>query len=161
MTIAADRQASLLAAAFAGLLLFNPGNMTLLAQGLNTEGAIDAIVGSDVTTGEEAVAADEERLLAALDSTTENAAEVRKRFMIDHVEIVFLPDFGEEETAVEAKAAELEPEIAQLRSEIQGSAIFYHAVDSHSVLLNDVIALEFDDDNAVTIFVAGNAPGGG
>lgn len=136
-----------------------PGS-PLMAQGLDAEGTIDAIVGSDVNTNEEAVADDEARIVAAIEKTPENIGEVRRRFAIDRVDIVFLPDFGEEETGAEAKAAEFETQIAELRTEIQGSAIFYHAVDSRSVLLNDVIALEFGDDNGVTIFVAGPEPGG-
>ena len=135
-----------------------PGS-PLMAQGLNTEGTIDAIVGSDVNTNEEAVADDEDRIVAAIEKTPESASEVRRRFSIDRVDIVFLPDFGDEETAVEAKAAEFESQITELRNEIQGSAIFYHALDSRSVLLNDVIALEFGDDNGVTIFVSGHQPG--
>lgn len=131
-----------------------------LAQGLDAEGTIETIVGSDVTTGEEAVAADEERIVSAIADTAANVAEVRKRFSIDRVEIIFLPDFGEEETAAEAAFAEREAEIAALREAIQGSAIFYHAIDSRSVLLTDVVALEFDDDNGVTIFVAGQQRGG-
>jgi len=135
-----------------------PGS-PLMAQGLNTEGTIDAIVGSDVNTNEEAVADDEDRIVAAIEKTPQNTGEVRRRFSIDRVDIVFLPDFGDEETAVEAKAAEFESQITELRNEIQGSAIFYHALDSRSVLLNQVIALEFGDDNGVTIFVAGPEPG--
>lgn len=135
-----------------------PGS-PLMAQGLNTEGTIEAIVGSDVNTDEEAVADDEDRIVAAIEKTQDNAGEVRRRVSIERVDIVFLPDFGEEETAVEAKAAEFESRIAELRNEIQGSAIFYHALDSRSVLLNDVIALEFGDDDGVTIFVAGRQPG--
>ncbi len=149
-----------LAAALALMLAVAPGS-PLMAQGLDAEGAIDAIVGSEVNTNEEAVTDDGDRIVAAIERTAENTGEVRKRFAIDRVDIVFLPDFGDEETEVEAKAAEFGDQIAALRTEIQGSAIFYHAVDSRSVLLTDVIALEFDDDNGVTIFVAGGEPGTG
>lgn len=137
-----------------------PGS-PLWAQGLDAEGAIDTIVGSEVNTDEETVAAGEERIVAAIDKTPENIGEVRRRFAIDRVDIVFLPDFGEEQTAAEARAAALEDRIAELRNEMQGSAIFYHAVNSRSILLTDVIALEFGDDNGVTIFVAGPEPRSG
>lgn len=130
----------------------------LVAQGLNTEEAIEAILGSSVNTTEEHLADDEDRIIAAIERTPENTSEVRRRFNVDRIDIVFVPEFGEEETAVETKAAEFDVQIAELRNEIQGSAIFYHAVDSRSVLLTDVIALEFDDDNGVTIFVAGSEP---
>lgn len=130
-----------------------------LAQGLDAEGAIDIIVGSEVTTGEESVSADEERVVAAIEKAGENAAEVRKRVSVDHLEIMFLPDFGDEETAAEIAFEERKTEVAALREAIQGSAVFYHAVDSRSVLLTEIVAIEFDDENNVTIFVAGSESG--
>lgn len=147
-------------AAMAAFLLVSTPQMALMAQGLDAEGAIDTIVGSDVTTGEEAATADEERIVAAIENTAETSADVRKKFSLDRVEIIFLPDLGDDETAVEAKMAEFEPQIAELREAIQGSAMFYHAIDSRSVLLTDIVALEFDDDNGVTIFVRGEQPAG-
>lgn len=139
-------------------LLASMPNMALLAQGLDAEGAIDTIVGSEVTTGEEAATADEARIVAAIENTAETVSEVRRKFALDRVEIIFLPDLGDDETAVEAKMTEFAAQIEELRAEIQASAIFYHAINSHSVLLTDVVALEFDDDNGVTIFVAGAEP---
>lgn len=144
----------------AALLLMSTPHMHLMAQGLDTEGAIDTIVGSDVTTGEERAAADEARIVAAIENSSAAAAEVRKKFSLDRVEIIFLPDIGEEKTEVEAKLAEFEPQLTELRESIQGSAMFYHAVDSRSIMLNNIVALEFDDDNGVTIFVAGEKPPG-
>ena len=147
-------------AAMAAFLLVSTPQMALMAQGLDAEGAIDTIVGSDVTTGEEAAGADEERIVAAIENTAETSAEVLKKFSLDRVEIIFLPDLGDDDTAVEAKMAEFEPQIAELREAIQGSAMFYHAIDSRSVLLTDIVALEFDDENGVTIFVRGEKPAG-
>src|SRR5690606_16331629 len=97
------------AATAAALLLVSTPHMSLMAQGLDTEGAIDTIVGSDVTTGEERAAAEEARIVAAIENSSAVAAEVRKKFSLDRVEIIFLPDIGEEETEVEAKLAEFEP----------------------------------------------------
>lgn len=142
----------------AAMIILAPAGQ-LVAQGLDTKEAIEAILGSSVNTTEEPLAEDEDRIIAAIERTSENTGEVRKRFNMDRIDIVFVPEFGEEETAVEAKAAEFQVQITELHNEIQGSAIFYHAVDSRSVLLTDVIALEFDDDNGVTIFVAGSEPG--
>lgn len=146
------------AAAVASLLAWAPG-MPSLAQGLDADGAIDAIVGSDITTGEEPVLADAARIVAAIEKTSDNAAEVRKRFTLDRVDIVFLPDFDEETTEIDEKLSEFAQQIEELRTEIQGSALFYHAVDSRAVALTDIIAVEFDGDNA-TIFVAGRDPEG-
>lgn len=146
------------AALAAAFLFASAPDRALFAQGLDAEGAIDAIVGSEVTTGQEAAQADEARIVAAIENTGEAAAEVRRKFSLDRVEIIFLPDIGEADTAVEAKMAEFGDRIDELRTEIQASAIFYHALDSRSVLLTDVVAVEFDDANGVTIFVSGNEP---
>lgn len=148
--------------AFATALLFSavPG-VPLMAQGLEAEGAVEAIVGSDVKTGQEAVTADEGRIVAAIEQTRENIEHVRKSFNIDGVDIIFLPDLNEEETAVDAKMQEFASEISELQTEIQGSAIFYHAINSRRVLVTDVIAIEFGDNNSATIFVAGSEPGTG
>ncbi|TKT83031.1 hypothetical protein XW59_000660 [Aquamicrobium sp. LC103] len=148
------------ALAGAVFLLASTPNMALLAQGLNSGEAIDTIIGSDVKTGEEQAAGDESRIISAIENTPANISEVRKKFSLDSVVIIFLPDIGGEESEVDRKIAERQTEIVELREAIEGSAMFYHAVDSRSVLLRDIIALEFDDKNGVTIFVAGNEPSG-
>lgn len=152
-------RARLIAAAGAFLLSASP--LPLQAQGLDAEGAIDTIVGSEITTGEEEAGADEDRIIAAIENTPATIAEVRKKFSLDAVEIVFLPDVGPdrgEDGAVDAKVEEFGPRIAELREAIEGSAMFYHAINSNRILLRDIVALEFDDDNGVTIFVAGTQP---
>jgi hypothetical protein len=129
-----------------------------VAQGLDAEGAIDAIVGSDVTTGEEKASNDEARIVAAIENAAKAAADVRRKFSLDRVEIVFIPDVDDKETSLEAKLEQYKPQVTELRESIQGSAMFYHAVDSRSIMLTEVIALEFDDANGVTIFVSGEKP---
>jgi len=130
-----------------------------LAQGLDAEGTIKTIIGSEVQTVEEAVASDAGRVIAAIEKSLDNAAEVRKRFSLDNVRIVFLPDLdddgSDEEARVKAAMEKFRGEITTLREAVQGSAIFYHAINSHSVLLNDIVAVEFGDENDVTILVAG------
>lgn len=147
-----------LVAPVALLLLACAPDIALLAQGLDAEGAIETIVGSQVETAEEAIATDEKRIIAAIENSSANAAEVRKRFTVDNVRIVFLPDLEEKGAAVKAKIEEAGSGIAALREAIQGSAIFYHAIDSRSVLLDDIIAVEFGEKNDVTILVAGREP---
>lgn len=144
--------------ALAAFLLACAPDIALLAQGPDAQGAIDTIIGSDVETAEEAIAADERRVIAAIENSSRNAAEVRKRFSVDTVRIVFLPDLEEKGAAVKAKIEEFGDGIAALREAIHGSAIFYHAVDSRSVLLDDIIAVEFGEKADVTIMVAGREP---
>lgn len=145
------------AVAVTAFLIVSAPSVTLMAQGLDAEGAIDTIVGSDVKTGEEAAAADQERLIGAIENTSANISEVRKKFSLDELEIIFLPDI-EQQAVLQAKIAEYENLIVELRQAIEGSAMFYHAVNSKDVLLRDIVALEFDDQNGVTIFVQGERP---
>ncbi len=144
-------------AVVAALLLASTPQMGLMAQGLDAEGTIDTIVGSDVTTNQEDVSTEEKRIVAAIENAAEAAAEVRRKFSLDRVEIVFVPDIDAEGTATARKLAQFAPQIEELRESIQSSAMFYHAVDSRSVMLADIAALEFDED-AVTIFVRGEQP---
>jgi hypothetical protein len=75
----------------------------------------------------------------------------------DKVEIVFLPDLDEQGSDVRAMLDERRDELLELQQAIEGSAMFYHAVDSRRILLRDIVGLEFEN-NDVTIFVAGSDP---
>lgn len=131
-------------------------NPPLLAQGLDNEESIDAIVGSDVKTEEAEGGAETERVVSAIDDTLANAESVRKAFNLDALEIIFLTERTGEQGAIGKAIAEHEEEIEALRESIEGSAMFYHAVDSRSILLRDIVAVEFGKDNTVTIFVNGS-----
>ncbi|WP_367717032.1 hypothetical protein AB2N04_03315 [Nitratireductor sp. GISD-1A_MAKvit] len=134
-------------------------NSPLSAQGLQSEKAIDAIVGSKVKTEEVGAGAASERVVAAIDATAENAERVRKTFSLDEIDIVFLPDLEDDGNDIGEAIAKHENEITLLRESIEGSALFFHAVDSRSIQLRDVVALEYADNGAVTIFVKGGANG--
>ncbi len=129
----------------------------LHAQGLDAEGAVEAIVGSDVKTGEVAIADEGERILAAIADVAASTAEVRKRFNLGEVSIVLLTDLDEPGNPVAAAIEENDEAIDALRVEIEGSAMFYHAIDSNNVLLQNVIAMEFDGDDATIFAVGGGA----
>lgn len=147
-----------LAVPLAILLACMTGNVSL-AQGLDAEETIETIVGSQIETAEETAATDEAGIIAAIEQSLDNAAEVRKRFSIDNVRIVFLPDLVDKDAASQTPVGvameKFSAEIAKLREDIQGSAIFYHAINSRSILLVDIVAVQFGDDNDVTILVAG------
>jgi|UniRef100_Q11BA8 hypothetical protein len=157
-----DRPASLgfaertlfLVAAFTFLLL--PISQQPLAQGLQSQESIDAIVGSDVKTEETTKNAQVERILTAIQMTQDSAERVRKAFTVNELEIVFLPDLGKETGAIEKAIEEHEADIEVLRDSIEGSAMFYHAIDSRQILLQDVVAMEFGTDDRATIFVTGD-----
>jgi hypothetical protein len=130
-----------------------------LAQGLDAEGARETIIDAPVVTEQKPVAEEDGRIVAAIAKSDENTAEVRKRFQVGKVDIVFVEGLADGNSpAAETIAATAEP-IADLRKEIEGSAIFYHALASERVLVRDVIAVEFGDDDSVTIFVAAPSAG--
>ena len=141
------------------LLLAGIPGQVLLAQGLDAQETIETIVGSPVETAEEAIGADEAGIITAIENSLDNATDIRKRFTLDNVRIVFLPDLAEKDGAaqnrVRAVMEKYRSEINTLQESIQGSAIFYHAVNSRSILLNNIVAVQFTDKNDVTIFVAG------
>lgn len=129
------------------------------AQGLGIEGARETIVDAPVVTEEKPVAAENERITDAIGKSIENAAALRKRFNVGQVDIVFVPGLAEPDSPLAETISTNAASIDALRKEIEGSAIFYHAVASQHVLLRDVIAVEFGEDDAVTIFVAKRAAG--
>lgn len=132
--------------------------MPLMAQGLDEEGAIETIIDAPVGTEEKTVEEEETRIAAAIDRSRENAAEIRKRFAIEEVEIVFVPDLSGRKPALQQKIKDNEEAIKEVQTAIEGSAIFFHAIDSRQVLLRDVVAVEFGDKDRITIFAAGKAP---
>ncbi|WP_051469281.1 hypothetical protein [Chelativorans sp. J32] len=147
-------RALFLAAALAFVL--PPLSQPPLAQGLQSQESIDAIVGSDVKTEETTKNAQVERILAAIEMTQDSAERVRKAFTVNALEIVFLPDLGKGSGAIEKAIEEHEEDIEALRDSIEGSAMFYHAIDSREILLQDVVAVEFSSDDSATIFVTGD-----
>lgn len=128
----------------------------LNAQGLESEKTIDTIVGSDVKTEEARAANDPAAIIAAIEHSLPNTEEVRKRSKLANVEIVFLEDLAEagEPESVEKKVKEHKEEIVALREAIEGNAMFFHAINSRSVLTRDVVAVEFDKADGVKIYAA-------
>jgi hypothetical protein len=128
----------------------------VLAQAVD-DAAREAIIGSEVTEEEVEAAAEPERVIAAIEKTPENIATVRKTTNLDKVDIVFLPDAAAAEGGpppeIAAKIEERKDEIAELRQELEGNAMLYHAIDSRRVLVRDVLAVEFDD-TGVMIYAA-------
>lgn len=135
----------------------------LAQQGTENQQAVDAIIGTEVQEEETQAATDAGRLIAAIDKTVENTAIVRKTSNLAKVDIVFLADAARTEGGpppeIEAKVKEREAEIAELRKEIEGNAMLFHAIDSRQILPQDVLAVEFDDANGVVIFAAAKPAG--
>lgn len=147
----------------AALLAAMVGPGGAFAQGLDTEGTVDAIVGSQVREQESSAAADHGRVIEAIDKAGQSAEAVRKITDVAEVEIVFLSDAAATEGGpppeIEAKLREREAEIVALRQEIEGNALLYHAVNSRQVLMRDVLAVELDDDGRVIVYAAAKPAG--
>jgi hypothetical protein len=132
------------------------------AQGLDSEGAIDTIVDSEVKTEQLSASEQAERVVAAIEATLDHAQIVRRAFNVDEVDIVFLPEVGTGDSGISEKREEFASQIVELQQAIEGSAIFYHAVNSRQILVRDIVAIEFANENrTATIFVAGAEPGTG
>jgi hypothetical protein len=135
----------------------------LMAQGLENPEAIDTIIGTEVQEEESQATADSDKVIAAIEKTGESISTVRKTSKLDKVDIVFLSDAAATEGGpppeIEAKIKEHEEEIAELRQELEGNAMLYHAIDSRQILLRDVLAVEFDDQNGVVIYAAAKPAG--
>lgn len=144
-------------AAIAAILAAAPVH-PLSAQGLESEQAIETIIGTEVAEEESQAAADASKVIAAIEKTGEAISKVRKTSTLDKVDIVFLADAvaaeGGPPPEIEAKVEEHKEEIAELRQELEGNAMLYHAIDSRQILLRDILAVEFDDENGVVIYAA-------
>lgn len=136
---------------FATMVLTSTVTM-VQAQGLEAEGAIEAIVGSDVTTDEARGIDSAERVLAAIENSLAMAAAVRKSFNLSEFEIVVLRDPNVVDPRIPDAVQSSAEALDALKLEIESSAMFYHAINSNGVLLRDVIGLEFDGERA-TVFV--------
>ncbi len=134
------------------------GGPAAAQQAPAVEQSLDAIIGTEVQEEETAAAAEPDRVIAAIDKTAENTAAVRKTSSLAKVDIVFLSDAARAEGGpppeIEAKIKERQDEIGELRKEIEGNAMLYHAIDSRQILPQDVLAVEFDDANGVVIYAA-------
>lgn len=119
----------------------------LHAQGLQSPETIDKIIGSEVQEEQMEAAAEMDRVIKAIEMTTDNISIVRKTTALDKIDIVFLTDAAATEggppAAISAKLEEHKEEIIQLRQELEGNAMLYRAIDSRQILLRDILAVEF------------------
>jgi hypothetical protein len=147
----------------AAALAFMLGTTMLHAQGLQSPETIETIIGSEVVEREREAVADPGRVIAAIENTAENTSKVRRTTMLQKVDIVFLSDAAATEGGpppeIDEKVREYSDEITSLRQELEGNAMLYHAIDSRQILIRDILAVEFDDENGVVIYAAAKPPG--
>ncbi len=114
-----------------------------------------AIIGADVKQEEATASAKEDKVMAG---TAENIGTVRKTSAADRVDIVFLSDAARESGGLPPKIGDSlkkhESDITRLRKEIEANALLFHAIDSHRVLMQDVVALDFEPSGHIVVYAA-------
>ena len=159
-----DRQSTtLIPAIFAFSVAFGLiGATPTMAQGLQDPEAVDKIVGSQVEEEEVDATAEPQRVMAAIDKTPENIEAVRKLSTLDRMDIVFMPDAslteGGPPREIEERIEANRPQLEELRKEIEGNAMIYHAINARQILPRDVLAVEFENPGRLVIYAAAKPP---
>jgi len=132
-----------------------------LAQGLDSEQAIETIIGSKVEEQQSSAGEEARRVVAAIERTDEAIAAVRKLTNVGKLEIIYLPDAAEggAPPAVREAVSRHEKDIVELRKQIESNAMLFHAIDSRSLLMRDVLAVDVAAPDAVVIYAAAKKPG--
>lgn len=134
-----------------------------LAQGLDAPEAIDSIVQSDVHEEEVRAGADTGKVIAAIEQSAQNASAVRKITTLDRLDIVFMSDAapleGGPPADIARKLEEFDADVTGLRLELSSNAMLFHALDSRSILIQDVLAIEFDEEGGAVIYAAAKPAG--
>ncbi|MBU4527635.1 MAG: hypothetical protein KUA43_11500 [Hoeflea sp.] len=133
-------------------------SLPLGAQGVAEQEAVNRIVGSEVNEEQVRSQAGDDRVIVAIENLSENIDTIRKLTTLDRVDIVYMPDSSQIEGGPPAKIADKLTEhsetVDSLRRELEGNALLYHAINSKNVLIQDVLAVEFDGDKNLVIFAA-------
>ena len=157
MTIGPTAPQRIAALACLALISATPPNF---AQGLDSEQAIDTIIGSEVEEQQSSAGEEARKVVAAIEKTQDAIATVRKISNVGKLEIVYLPDAaqGSAPAAIREAIARHEADIDELRQEIEGNAMLFHAIDSRSLLIRDVLAVDVAANDAVVIYAAAQKP---
>jgi hypothetical protein len=132
------------------------------AQGVHDPDAIDKIVGSEVEEEEVEAAAEPQRVIAAIEKTSENIGAIRMLSALDRIDIVFLADAavieGGPPREIEEHLEANRSQIVELQREIEGNAMVYHAINARQILPRDILAVEFEDPARLVIYAAAAKP---
>ncbi|MHC1550994.1 hypothetical protein [Phyllobacterium sp. K27] len=130
----------------------------VIAQGLDAPDAMEKIIGSDVREEEAAASDDEDDIVEAIKKTADNINIVKMITNLDAIKIVFLSDatdvHGGPPPKVEASLNESDDAIQDLRRELEGNAMLYHAINSRGILMRDVLAIKFDGTKTAVVYAA-------
>lgn len=156
------RAPNLIAATACAVALMLASAPISFGQGVESPESVDRIVGSEVQEEEAAASAEPGRVIAAIEKTAENTEMVRKLSNVDVMDIVYLTDSAQTEGGpppeIEAKLEANRKDIEELRKEIEGNAMVYHAIHARQILPRDVLAVEFEAPAKLVIFAAAKPP---
>lgn len=103
-----------------------------------------SVFGYSVDKAEEPDAADAvAKVLQALEHTDSNAQQIRMTFGVENFR--FVPLAATEMDKIAPEMADREAELTALRTAIEASAIFYSAMQSESVEIGSIVAVELSD----------------
>lgn len=120
----------------------------------------ETIVGSEIATDKAEPDSVVDDVVAAIEKSSDAANEVRKLFRVDDFHIVYLGarDTGEGMERIHAALEDNADATKELREAIEGSSVFYTALDTNNLEVENVVAAAITEDKAVTAYVFGEAP---
>ncbi|MFN7102024.1 MAG: hypothetical protein ACK4N1_05315 [Pseudorhizobium sp.] len=123
---------------------------TIPATPASAQSGVDALgdpadlFGYSVDKAEEPDAADVvAKVLQALEQTESNAEQIQMTFGVENFH--FVPLAATEMEKIAPEMADREAELTALRTAIEASAIFYSAIQSESVDIGSIVAVELSD----------------
>ncbi|MDN5925720.1 MAG: hypothetical protein L0I29_01435 [Hyphomicrobiales bacterium] len=127
------------------------------APGIWSQETVDTIIDAEVIDGETDVRHGMDDIIQAVEKSDKMASTVRKTSNVDVIDIAFLTDIADPKAHVPKLLADSlkahQAGIDQLRQELEGNALLYHAIQSHGVLMRDVLAVRIENNQAL-IYVA-------
>ncbi|WP_151986171.1 hypothetical protein [Rhizobium sp. EC-SD404] len=149
----------LAATILAGALAFSG---LVQAQSFDSQDPSESIADSEISVAGTRAAERLEDLMASIENLPESVDRVKIITNMERIDVVYLSDMmdGGAPAELEEAVAENDERINELQNGIEGSAIFYNALNSQRVNIADVVSILLDEPNA-TIFVRGVAPDSG
>lgn len=141
------------AALFLGQLAILDGAAHSQTPGVWSQETVDTIIDAEVTDGEIDARHKMGDIIRAIEASDEAASTVRKTSSLDIIDIAFLTDLAGPGANFPKRLSECldtySAEIETLRHELEGNALLYRAIESHRVLMRDVLAVRIENGHAL------------
>ncbi|MFC5384604.1 hypothetical protein ACFPLB_01340 [Aquamicrobium segne] len=126
--------------------------------GVWSQETVDTIIGAEVTDGQIDARHKMGDIIRAIEASDDAASTVRKTSNLDIIDIAFLTDIAGPDTSFPKRLSDsletYRAEIEKLRHELEGNAILYRAIESHRVLMRDVLAVRIENGHALIYVLA-------